>query len=527
MKLLLFKVLLQRRFKDEGFVLPIVFAIGLIMILLGVLNILSASEENLNAASDNQKNRAVAIAEVGVAKYRELLDKNRVLTVYNNTEWDGVTNTCDINSTITSFADEDEWHEVDNGSEAIGEYQLVSYIYDIDGDLTDNDDDGLFAPNDDNPNTTDLLTFNDDPDYNPRGVLTIKSRANDGSEAQVEVEIPIRINQEDMNNLYPALWLGSSNPTDLGNLSLGEDNNFNEDQDGNIVLSKPATGSTEGCDDPNDIAGGEVISDPRPLPSPFIPPTDATVINTLGDVSTNLNLNYDPAYYPGCILGVPPVPSVPPSRCEISISELILGRPENPPVKHKLWKTLVWQDVNGQTEQTWIEPNQPIPSGNKRIPHYFYRTTGDLTVDDQALVSDGSARVILYVDGDITLNNQAILDAGGSYASSMLLEIYGTERTQNITFQPNGQTINVTALIHAPDATVQVNGTGNVNIKGAVWVKDWDDNSGGNVQVRITPDSAGFGQRQAYDYYFGTDNRAAKPITNAPTDWEIQEVKDN
>jgi uncharacterized protein YxjI len=506
MKLLLFKILLQRRFRDEGFVLPIVFAIGLIMILLGVLNILSASEENLNALSDNQKNKAVAIAEVGVAKYRELLDKNRVLTVYNNTEWDGVTNTCDINSTITSFADEDEWHEVDNGSEAIGEYQLVSYIYDID-DNPATEDNTKFAPNDDTENDDDSFDFNNTGDaytYNPRGILTIKSKANDGSEAQVEVEIPIRINQQDMNNLYPALWLGSSNPT-LGNLKLGADDIFNEVQDGNIVLSKPATGSTEGCDDPNDIAGGEVISDPRPLPQYISPPTgaEAISINTLGN-STNLSL--DPRYV-------------------ATTNELVLGRPENPEVNHKLWKTLVWE--NGQAEATWkFPPNAVITNGDKNIPHYFYKTRDNtgLTVNNQALVSDGSARVVLYVDGDITLTKKAILDAGGSYASSMLLEIYGTDKTQNITFDPQGETIEVTALIHAPYAKVKVNGTGKVNIKGSVWVNNWDASSGGAVQVRITPDSAGFGERQAYDYYFGTDNRAARPITNAPTNWEIQEV---
>jgi hypothetical protein len=510
MKLLLFKILLQRRFRDEGFVLPIVFAIGLIMILLGVLNILSASEENLNAASDNQKNRAVAIAEVGVAKYRELLDKNRVLTVYNSREWYTVTNTCDINSTITSFADKTEWHEVKlaDEDEPRGKYRLVSYIYDIDNDLDDdgqdddddtdivypptNNDNNLFAPNDDNPNTTDLLTFNNSPNYNPRGILTIQSRAKDGSEAQVEVEIPIRINQEDMNNLYPALWLGESSPTNLGDLSLGG---------GNVVLSQPATGSTEGCDPPTDIAGNSVISDPRPLP-PIIPlPRDAagnidtSIINTLDNPS---NLSANTARY-------------------TSDNELLLGQPSD-----QLWKTLVWK--SGQTEATWIDPDdpEPIDPGAKKIPHYFFQTTSDLTVDNQSLVSDGSARVVLYVDGNITLTNQAIVDAGGSYASSMLLEIYGTNRTQNITFDPQGETIEVKALIHAPDATVKVNGTGNVNIKGSVWVKDWDASSG--VNVTITPDSAGFGERQAYDYYFGTDNRAAKPITNAPTDWEIQEV---
>lgn len=90
MKLLLLKVLLQRRARDEGYVLPMVIAIGLVMVLLGAVNLTGASEETLSAISQNSRSDALAIAEIGVARYRELLDNNRILTVYNHDQWTAI-----------------------------------------------------------------------------------------------------------------------------------------------------------------------------------------------------------------------------------------------------------------------------------------------------------------------------------------------------------------------------------------------------------------------------------------------------
>ena len=504
MKLLLLRVLLQRRAKDEGFTLPIVIALGLIMILLGAVNILGAGEENLNAISDNQRNKALAIAEVGVARYRELLDRNRMLTVFSSDQWSSLTNTCDINADISSAANTN-WQQVSDGSGNIGQYRIVSYVYDIDDDVTTINN-NQFAPNSDNQSNDDAFTFNDLPGtvnnpitsgkpsglpYNPKGVLTIKSQANDGSEAQVEVEIPIRINQGDMSNLDPALWIGNydKNNTDFGDLRLGNNSTLGEPGDPNIVISQPASGSNAGCQNKADLegdaktTGNNVITDPRPLPAIIDPDSfkdpGIPVADRLDDSKRN-NIN----------------------TATFNTDE-ILGKPTD-----TRWK-----------EQTW--------SNGQSTSYYFYEKPNDLIVDGATLVSDGSARVFFYVKGSkIELINRAKLDAGGNYASSILFEIYGDNSVDEIIFDPNGQTIDITGFIHAPNATVKVKGTGTVNIKGAMWVKDWKDESGGSVAVTINTDNAGFASRKSYEYYLGTDNRAAKPITDAPTDWEVQEVAD-
>lgn len=509
MKLFLLKVLLQRRARDEGFTLPVVIALGLIMILLGAVNILGAGEENLNAISDNQKNKALAVAEVGVARYRQFLDKNRMLTVYSRNAWNGVTNTCDISTTITDFADTTNWQTVNDGTGNIGQYRIVDYIYDIDDSrdpttdelLTDNDN--QFAPNDDNPNTTDLLTFNDIADYNPRGILTIQSQATDGSEAQVQVEIPIRINENDMTNLSPALWIGDSSITEIGTGSFILDGNRNntadaiptdDNDDGNIVISKPATGTTEGCDNSEILAGtnNRVVYDPRPLPTIITEPNASLINDEDIKVIPDHSSVGDPRY--GKFRG----------EGNKKEDMLLLGAKEAStasPQLHKKWKT----DANG-------------------FDYYFYKAPSGLTLNGIKLATDGQSRVVLYVDGDITLNNNASLQAGSKFVrsyKSVGLQVY-VKGNRDITINPNGGTVRIKGLIHAPNSTVKITSGGTVRIEGAVWVKNW--NNTGNADVTIIPDNAGVSSDRAYQHYIGTDNRAAKPITNAPTNWEVQEV---
>ena len=66
MKLLLLKILFKRRARDEGMVIPVVIAFGLIMALLGTFSIVQSSEENLGAITDNSNAKALAAAEAGI-----------------------------------------------------------------------------------------------------------------------------------------------------------------------------------------------------------------------------------------------------------------------------------------------------------------------------------------------------------------------------------------------------------------------------------------------------------------------------
>ncbi len=461
MKLLL-KVLLLRRARDEGFTLPMVIALGLVMILLGAVNIVRSSEENLNAITQNSRTDALAIAELGMTRYRELLDKNRVLTVYNLANWTTPTEVCDvIANTGGGWADSatTTWRNIildetaignDVNSDGdttdtavnIGQYKIVGYTYNGNSPFNQTQDTS-------NGNST--------------GTLRVKGRATDGSEAQIQAEIPIRINPLDMDNLAPALWIGSGTltATSMGSLTIPNDTN--------IVLSKPASGGIAGCIDPADIAPNKVIADPRNVPS-------ITNIVTLVNAATT---------------GV--------------------GGTKN---------TL----VNNLTSDQLLGSTTDNINGDGR---YYYQVdnTNPLTISNNVSIeTDGTSKVTLYVDNNITIGNNVKINSDS--ISSAYLEIY-VNGTRNITINTTaGNPINITAFIHAPNSTLTIAGTGTVNINGSVWVKDWVNSAGATVNITPdgTYNSFSSSTDKSYEFYTTTQQRTPKPLTANPSDWKTQEV---
>ncbi|BAZ43887.1 hypothetical protein NIES4102_08900 [Chondrocystis sp. NIES-4102] len=553
MKLLLFKVILKRRARDEGFTLPMVIALGLIMLLLGAVSIVKSSEENLNTISQNSASDALAVAEVGITKYRELLNQNRILTVYNHEQWNsnsvpvnllnnGITQnvnvigqTCD-NLTTTppgwkdggraaAANDTSKWWRVEEnidpnpGDDLIGEYRLVSYEYDI----FDSDDNGDFsvssdANRDDDPGNsarsvaansiTDENDRNDDGNSDAKGILTVKGRSRDGSEAQIRTEIPLRIN--DLANFAPVLWVGSGAISSPGTLNIPTSST----NPGNIVLRSSGTG----CTVPNPIAGNSnVITDPRNLPAIISVPTDPNKKNVLANMSST---------DPNLLFPNPPVPGIDPA--------LLLPISPPPP------------------------PAPPTPPANRDDSRrFFYEVTNDVNINNNDLLTDGTADATLYVRGNInitgaadipatgttpaidntlTIGNTDAADATGNYAnfnagsttntpvSSANLEIY-VEGNRTININPNGGTINIEAFIHAPNATLNITGTGRVNINGAVWVNNFNNTSTATVTIRSDKTSTTGGREPAYKFYTTNANIAPRPITNNPTNWVREEVQ--
>ena len=502
MKLFLLKTLLQRRVRDEGFTLPMVIALGLVMLLLGAINIVKSSEENITAINTNSSSDALAIAEVGVAKYRELLNQNRILTIYNRAQWSTLAGqTCsNLNNTPAGWFDDSsnstnisptsntQWWEVKQnvGDDSIGEYRLVNYIYDNDGDLTTNDN-SEFAPDDDNANTTDSFTYNDiaypaNPNgYNPRGILTVQARGIDesgnpnGSEAQIEVEIPLRIN--DFDNLSPLLWIGSGSITSAG--GANKLNLFN----GNIVMSN----SGGGCPPVADIDGNEVINDPRDLPDIINDPDGEPLVPATGTT---------PA--------IPAVPAMPNDKknsitnIDTSSSELLLPRPNSTP------------DFKNDDDR------------------FYYRTANNVTINTNNLLTDGVAKVTLYVnnanidiDGPVTIGN---FNLATTNVSSQNLEIY-VDGNQTIDIDTSSGDVNIEAFIHAPDSTLNITGSGTVNIHGAVWVNDYNNSGTATVNIRRDLTDTISGTESSYKFYTTSDNRTPRPLTSNPTNWVREEVQ--
>ncbi|WP_036485781.1 hypothetical protein [Myxosarcina sp. GI1] len=484
MKLLL-KTLLIRRARDEGFVLPVVIAIGLIMILLGVANIVRSNEENLTAISQNSSADAFAIAEIGIARYRELLNNNRILTVYNLNQWntaDVLAETCnDITTTPNGWADGgtaaavyniNKWWEITEDfntdgtvDASIGQYRIIQYEYDIDGNvgdadgdgvLDDTNDNGVFDVSDDADNDTD-----GDNESDARGLLTVQGRSLDGSEAQIEVEIPLRVN--DLENLAPALWIGNGA---LASNNFGNAGELEVDPDDNVVLSD----SGGGCPFIAGIDGENAIYDPRDLPP---------IINEGAISASNKN-----------------------TLASLSI-----------------------------TTDTLLPTSS---ADNQNDDRFFYVADNDLNITDADFAADGTSKVTVYVKGNLDITNSTAGNSVniGNYSttsnliSSNNLEIFiDDSSTRNINIATGGGTVNIEAFIHAPSATVNITGGGTVNINGAMWINTFNNSGGTVVNIQTDETSTTDGFQSSYNLYSTSDEISPRPLTGSPTNWQREEVE--
>ena len=466
MKFLLFRILLLHRTRDQGFTLPMVIGIGLIMVLLGSMSLVQSSEENLNAISKDSSSTSLAMAELGVARYRELLNNNRVLAVYSLNGAQGWTTTnvsdqtCDdITAGGEDWTNTTDWRSVtldetvygvdfnDDGDQAdttveIGSYRLVNYVYDNDDDTNlpaddiDTDEDGIFDQTSDDNNPND-----------PKGILTVQGRkSDDGGVAQIKVNIPIGVNTDDLNTLDPGIWIHQSSVANFGTL------NFTS---GNLVLYRDSAGDR--CADVTTPV--TAIRDPRDLPPLAILPTLSTEKNILvADISTDTNF-FDPL-----------------------TNEALLGKPSH---------------------------NSKSEDGTER---YYYEVNGNLEIDDgESIITDGTAKVVIVVNGNLNIDGNVNITNSSDDATSRYLEIHVTGNV-NIS---GSSTVNIKGLINAsnpPNSIVNITGSPTVNLTGSIWANNWD--SVGTVNV----------ETDDYKYYSITTQRTPKPLTYPPTGWEQQEA---
>ena len=471
MKFLLLKTLLLRRAKDEGFVIPVVIALGLIMILLGTFSIVKSSDENIGAITQRSKSIALAAAEAGIARYQELLSRNRAITMYGHANWTDPDNLCNTDTEITNAISSNNFQDVVTSTstyDGLGQYRLVSYEY-LNGS-------GATVADGTNPNN------------NTIGRLTVEGRANsnDNGATRVQVDIPIRREAPDLSDLDPALWIGRATVTDIGvnNLLVGKDNN----NDGDLADPEDPIGGT-----PADVNNGIIISNPAGASAGCSFPS-----GTGQPSSTNSRKLFSVPYD---LPNTPPEPSNYISIDSNALNDLMA--------------------VGGQLPSPL---GQDIDDARDDNSYYHYVIIGDLTLTNDLRINDGT-KVILYVCGDITINNGGgplkINDNPLSSNTSSNLEIYGnnteasysfpscTSNTTEITFTGGGTT-NIKALIHAPDATVRISTNETLNVTGAMWVNNWNDTSSGS-QVTIIPDS--------YEEYLSRTNIVI-PTLSDTTEWK-------
>jgi len=517
MKLLLLKSLLQRRARDEGFTLPMVIALGLVMLLLGAISITTANEENITAITQNSKSDALAIAEVGVARYRESLDRNRRLAINDSSQWGTLTGICNNNTNETTTTTDDFFPSLTVNTANPIALAEDGQILNNDGDNTDSFNIGSYSlVSYDYSNANDVFnSTNDTANNNARGILEVKGTAPDGSEARIEAEIPVRINLNDMETIAPALWVGSTAPT-LGNLTIGN---------GNVVIKDSATAAADGCNGFSTLASTTprrpVISDSRDLPLITKIITDKNAAKAL--------LTTERA-------AATPVKNNPNT----------INTPDNSTTGRLLFGATTSDPFNPDANNT--------SCSNLKLCRYYYEfgsstspapspTLSSLTspLVDTDLLTDGIARTTLVLNQSLIINasgrNVKIGSTSPVANDSNTFEIYVNDNdndstnvsTNNITINATGRNVTINGFIHAPQSTLTITGTGTVNINGSVWVKNFV-NSASSVTItpdlitRVpTPDDSSTSGR-GYRFYSTTASRTPRPITGSPTNWKTEQV---
>ena len=485
MKFLLFRILLLHRTRDQGFTLPMVIGIGLIMVLLSSVALVQSSEENLTAISKDSSSTALAMAELGVARYRELLNNNRVLAIYSLSNWTTVADqTCDeISAGTGGWANSNDWRDItlnendygidfnDDGDKIdttvpIGSYRIVDYRFqndnnpdddgnvDIDGNYTDVGEDDIFnqTSDADNPN-------------NPRGILAVQGRKindaglDDGGVAQIQVTIPIGVNTNDLESLDPGIWIRRDIEDHPGFDGVIEPGNLIFNDDANLVLYRDV--DDYGCNTVN-FAGTDSIRDPRALP-PL-----ATI--TGNHIDLNGNISDEPDFVD---------------------NELILG---------KLSETAALEtDPNG-------------------VERYYYEVLGTDNLEigaGESLLADGTAKVVVIVGGDLIIDSApgdpTIIGNTSNSATSKHLEIHVNGDVDI----RNGGNVQINALINARNGTFKISTTATVELTGSIWADNLDNANG---TIDVTTDD--------YKFYSITTQRTPKPLTYPPTGWQQREAKD-
>ena len=490
----LVKTILMRRSSDQGFIIPTVIALGLIMLLLGTVNVFKSNDENITAIAQRDTREALTAAEVGVAYYQDLMDKNKVIATYSacNTglTWNnflnlwicldpvsdqswaragnipGINDSCDFdggnsNSTdVTWSTTVAGWQNVPGSS---GQYRIVDYTY------SDADD---------------------------RGTLIVEGRDGSSDESaitRVQVEFPIQPGLEvgdtgdeitdDLNNLNPALWISSDNNGTITSIVHGnstDNSNHNLIVNGNILVSNANCQLTD--------------------------TTTKNIANYLGNVAA-------------VSLALPATPSPP--------DDATVGSPFD------LTKINVITDDN-EIKNT----NLPRSGDNSEIVNgqnvYHYLIEDNLNLSGEDIVITSGAKVILYVQGSMTFGSNVDVNQNPANGSDNL-EIYGNSSSaqfgcaiaggclnNDIDFTSGGTT-NIKAFIHAPNATVTSQNGKVVNLTGAMWVKQWNDTSHASNQITITPDDSFFNYSSIRNLD-GTSNFALKPIIYPPSNWTTQRV---
>ncbi len=483
---------------EQGFAMPIVMGIGLIMLLISATMIVRSQGDQVTASAQKSTTQALSAAETGITRYQSLINNNRLIAMYSRTGTPGWTtassipkiNTCTGGSAAKVIAAAiPDWQDVDSTNPSKGQYRLIDY------------------------------TYGPTPGVVPgTGTLTVEGRVNQSGSSstatagagtattRLVVNIPV-INQPS-NSVAAGLL--------LKNVIQNIDRNKIQ---GNIVVSACSLPSGVSNSNVSDTTKYQAIAEPDIIfpDTPALP--DLTKLNTIFPATMD----------------------------------------------DRIWGETLPKvgDINSD-RTAYAAGVSLLPSS----PTYSYLINGDLAKSGGAdIVIRPNAKVIFYVQGNIDIGGSAEINKDG-YPKN--LQIYGNTFQRNpdgtiklgtgillnkpltkygcpvgitlpILLSPVSDLIgydcpttsvslngggSINALVHAPDATGSVAGSGGGcdtstnppsggGFIGGVWIKKWDRQSN-----NAGPMVCAYGN---YSDYLGFQQETQPSITSI-TSWQRQET---
>ncbi len=458
--------------RNQGFATVVALGLGLSLTLIGVMMITRSQGDVSTVTSQRAISKSFAAAETGIVRFQTLIDRNREIAILpacgnaslsNTTPCSDATNpswfvpplpTPDVTAAATRA-----WKNIDPANPNRGQYRLIDYTYDV---------------------TTQV------------GTLIVEGRVeqNTGrgaSTTRLAVTIPISTTAVGgAVSGVPGLWAQSFY---MGNPAVQINANILDSSQ--VIGGKTFAASNNA---PDDYLGKIPI---LPLPN-TPPPYDRT---TTVPIVTPFNVPFPPlpgVTYAGQVASIP--------AANMNNKPCIQITTETPELNYPVDGD-VFTDAAGTvgTYHTTDAATAPSMSGNYayRFPNgcggsmSFNQTSsvifgksvnqtfslfldGNLTMANTGTIkpfplntnptASDSAALIIYINGDVNLNNSA----GLSPPEKFQLYIYGV---RNMTTANVG---NFRGFIFAPESTVTSNNTG--AFIGAVWTKNFSSSLGSVYQ---------------------------------------------
>jgi hypothetical protein len=439
--------------KNPGFALPLALMIGLVMLTIGIGMIARTQGDQSKVTSQKIKADGLSVAEVAVTQVQQLIDENRLLSMYDSTNWSnsevqtalraaideeqahGCNNNSDNNSdssrsstttesilnNISSIADTTKWTNLPNNRS----YRLVSYDY----SGTEGRIEGV------NDNVTKAYA-----------TLDGRAGADQGlSQTRLEVEIPV-ISQRDPifvdDRSIPGLWLAEGTTDDRG-YPVGYDGTYTRGANfkSNVVMS-------DRCSYPKfqQRAITNFITEER----------------ILEDINTRYNARFVVEKFPQ----LPAMPTdLPASQQNLSITGDMTFPRSGDVASTK--RTIGYEDPNDSANN--VDPQD--------VPVYEYIVTSINLSGGKNITITPDSKVIFYLQGNIGGNGNINHVSGDCPSSTrdckpMNFQIfaYNTSNSNNPEICLKGNS-RLDAFIFAPDYLIGK--TEDVQYYGSIWGKSW------------------------------------------------------